>query len=239
MLRAAADAAEDNNIIVIGSQAILGTYSEDELPLEACLSIEVDIAFLDDPDEMKATKVDGAIGEDSRFHETFGIYGQGVGLAVADLPSGWLERCVPVTLQAAYPSTAVCLEAHDIVVAKLSAGRREGLRLRTGAHQSRHGVVRHPARTQRHSSTPSRPSAAGSWRRSTGSSRADRSPSPSHVDPRSSSMLGRCPHDPDFGPSPGGCLHLVSTLIVLLLKLLLNSRQLGPIRSVPVGRHPH
>jgi uncharacterized nucleotidyltransferase DUF6036 len=125
VLRAAANAAEDNNIIVIGSQAILGTYSEDELPAEACLSIEVDIAFLDDPDELKATKVDGAIGEDSRFHETFGIYGQGVGLAVADLPSGWLERCVPVTLQAAYPSTAVCLEAHDIVVAKLSAGREK------------------------------------------------------------------------------------------------------------------
>ena len=148
MLRAAADAAEDNNIIVIGSQAILGTYSEDELPPEACLSIEVDIAFLDDPDELKAIKVDGAIGEDSRFHETFGIYGQGVGLAVADLPSGWLERCVPVTLQAASPSTAVCLEAHDIVVAKLSAGRREGLRLRPGAHQGRHGVVCHPARAR-------------------------------------------------------------------------------------------
>ena len=125
VLRAAADAAEDNNIIVIGSQAILGTYSEDELPPEACLSIEVDIAFLDDPDELKAIKVDGAIGEDSRFHETFGIYGQGVGLAVADLPSGWLERCVPVTLQAASPGTAVCLEAHDIVVAKLSAGREK------------------------------------------------------------------------------------------------------------------
>jgi hypothetical protein len=55
----------------------------------------------------------------------YGIYAQGVGLAVADLPSGWLERCVPVTLQAAYPSTAVCLEVHDIVVAKLSAGREK------------------------------------------------------------------------------------------------------------------
>jgi hypothetical protein len=124
VLRAAADAAEDNNIVVIGSQAILGTYSEDELPAEACLSIEVDIAFIDDPDELKAM-VDGAIGEDSPFHRMYGIYGQGVGLAVADLPSGWLERCVPVTLQAAYPSTAVCLEVHDIVVAKLSAGREK------------------------------------------------------------------------------------------------------------------
>jgi hypothetical protein len=125
VLRAAADAAEDNNIIVIGSQAILGTYSEDELPPEACLSIEVDIAFLDDPNELKATKVDGAIGEDSRFHETYGIYGQGVGLAVAKLPRGWRERCVAVTLQAAHPSTAVCLEVHDIVVSKLFAGREK------------------------------------------------------------------------------------------------------------------
>ncbi len=50
---------------MIRSWTILGTYSEDELPPEACLSIKVDIAFLDDPDELKATKVDGAIGEDS------------------------------------------------------------------------------------------------------------------------------------------------------------------------------
>lgn len=125
VLRAAADAAQDNNIVVIGSQAILGTYSEDEVPAEACLSIEVDIAFLDDPDELKAAKVDGAIGEDSRFHKTYGVYGQGVGLAVAKLPSGWRERCVPVRLQEAYPSTAVCLEVHDIVVAKLFAGREK------------------------------------------------------------------------------------------------------------------
>jgi len=55
----------------------------------------------------------------------YGVYGQGVGLAVANLPRGWHERCVAVTLQAAYPSTAICLEVHDIVVARLFAGREK------------------------------------------------------------------------------------------------------------------
>ena len=34
----------------MGSQAILGTYDEDDLPPEATASMEADLAFLDDPD---------------------------------------------------------------------------------------------------------------------------------------------------------------------------------------------
>jgi len=42
------------------------------LPTEATASMEVDVAFFDDLDEAKADAVDGAIGELSDFHETFG-----------------------------------------------------------------------------------------------------------------------------------------------------------------------
>ena len=78
ILRAACDVTKDPEILVIGSQAILASFSEDELPRDATLSIEADVAFLDDPDERKSDAVDGAIGEESTFHESFGIYGQGV-----------------------------------------------------------------------------------------------------------------------------------------------------------------
>ena len=63
VLRAAARIADDGAIIVLGSQAILGSFADDDLPDEATLSVEADVAFLDDPDEAKSDRVDGAIGE--------------------------------------------------------------------------------------------------------------------------------------------------------------------------------
>ncbi len=75
VLRAASAVTRDPRILVIGSQAILGSFSEDELPSEAIRSIEADVAFLKDPNEQKSDAVDGAIGEESRFHETSGFYG--------------------------------------------------------------------------------------------------------------------------------------------------------------------
>ncbi len=88
ILRAACEITGDPNILVIGSQSILGSFGEDELPAAATVSIEADIAFLDDADEAKSDLVDGGIGEDSLFHETYGVYGQGVGVETATLPAG-------------------------------------------------------------------------------------------------------------------------------------------------------
>jgi hypothetical protein len=127
VLRAAAKIAEDADIVVIGSQAILGSYSHRDLPPETTLSMEVDIAFHNDPDETKADKVDGAIGEGSRFHATHSYYGQGVAVTTAVLPAGWEERVVRFGRKDALPSQAVCIEAHDLVVAKLVAGREKDI----------------------------------------------------------------------------------------------------------------
>ena len=69
--------------------------------------------------------MDGGIGEESRFHETFGVYGQGVGLSTAILPAGWQDRLVAFDDPEALPSKAVCLEPHDLVVSKLVAGREK------------------------------------------------------------------------------------------------------------------
>ena len=125
VLRAAATIVDDPDLLVIGSQAILGTYPEDRLPVEATTSIEADLAFLADPDGSKADRVDGAIGELSRFHETFGYYAQGVSVTTAVLPLGWRERTVDFATPGAAPARARCLEPHDCVVAKLVAGRKK------------------------------------------------------------------------------------------------------------------
>ena len=125
ILRAACAITGDPDVLVIGSQSILGSFDEDALPAEATRSIEADIAFLTDVDEAKSDAVDGAIGELSKFHETYGIYGQGVGVATAILPSGWRERLVPFSDPEAAPSEALCLDPHDLVVSKLAAGREK------------------------------------------------------------------------------------------------------------------
>ena len=127
VLRAASAITDDPRILVIGSQAILASFGEADLPETATRSIEVDVAFFDDPDEAKSDAVDGAIGELSRFHEAFGVYGQGVGISTAVLPNGWDQRLVPFDDPEAEPSRAVCLEPHDLVVSKLVAGREKDL----------------------------------------------------------------------------------------------------------------
>jgi hypothetical protein len=49
VLRTVARVAGERDILVIGSQSILGSYPEDVLPPEATGSMEVDTAFFSDP----------------------------------------------------------------------------------------------------------------------------------------------------------------------------------------------
>lgn len=86
-------------------------------------SVEADLIPFDDPDESKSTLVDGTIGELSPFHETFGIYAHGVGERTARLPSGWRDRLVALQNENTHGVTGWCLEPHDLIVAKLLAGR--------------------------------------------------------------------------------------------------------------------
>ena len=123
VLRAVCRIAETAEALVIGSQAILGAYPEDALPPEAFSSIEVDIAFLDDDDDERSNRVDGAIGELSSFHETFGYYAQGVSVSTAVLPPGWRDRLIVFDTPGTEPGRGLCLEPHDLVVSKLAAFR--------------------------------------------------------------------------------------------------------------------
>lgn len=119
VLRAVSRIAQDADVLVIGSQSILGTYTEDELPIEATGSMEVDAAFFDDPDEMKSGVVDATIGELSSFHNEFGYYPQGVSVNTGVFPEGWRDRLVVYETAATAPGRGLCLEPHDCVVSKL------------------------------------------------------------------------------------------------------------------------
>lgn len=127
VLRAAAEVAGDTHILVIGSQSILATHDAADLPDGVTLSVEADIAFFEDRNESKSDMVDGAIGEDSMFHQTHGYYGQGVSISTATLPLGWEDRVVGFAPADSEPAQAVCLDPTDLVVAKLVAGREKDL----------------------------------------------------------------------------------------------------------------
>jgi len=119
VLRAVSRITEEPEILVIGSQSILGTYPEDQLPPEATGSMEVDMAFFCDPDESKSGLVDATIGELSMFHREFGYYPQGVSVSTGVFPEGWRDRLVSYETPSTEPGRALCLEPHDCVLAKL------------------------------------------------------------------------------------------------------------------------
>lgn len=68
-IRAACDVAEDSELLVFGSQAILGEYPDAPAALRA--SIEVEIQPVNRTDRIDA--IDGVLGELSQFHATHGF----------------------------------------------------------------------------------------------------------------------------------------------------------------------
>ncbi|MFI7586805.1 DUF6036 family nucleotidyltransferase [Spongisporangium articulatum] len=121
-------------MIVVGSQAILGTYREDELPLAATFSVEVDILPIGDDDaetEELADLIEGVAGEYSPFENLHGFSIDGVDLHTAVLPLGWRERLVRVqNRNTASPAgepqfVGWCLDKEDLCVAKLCAFREK------------------------------------------------------------------------------------------------------------------
>jgi hypothetical protein len=72
-----------------------------------------------------ADLIDGAIGEGSPFHDTFGYYAQGVGPETALLPEGWRDRLIAVQNQNTDLKIGFCLEPHDLSLSKLAAGREK------------------------------------------------------------------------------------------------------------------
>jgi hypothetical protein len=121
VIRAAGNVLGVQELTVIGSQAILASFTD--LPAAATASMEVDI--LGPGGEADADLVDGAIGELSPFHEAFGIYADGVLPTTATLPSGWQARLVPYGNENTNGVIAHCLDPTDLLVAKLVAGRKK------------------------------------------------------------------------------------------------------------------
>lgn len=123
VIRAASAITNQRDLIVIGSQAVLGQFPD--APAALLASIEVDLYPRHAHD--LSDVIDGAIGELSTFHRTFGYYAHGVDESTATLPGGWMERLVPIRNENTTGATGWCLEVHDLAAAKLAAGRERDL----------------------------------------------------------------------------------------------------------------
>lgn len=122
VIRAAA-AITDDEIVVIGSQAVLGV--QEDPPAELLESMEADLYPLGTPG--RAIEIDGVLGDGSDFHEQFGYYGHGVGPETPISPAGWETRLAkkvyPANALWKKPAVAWFLSLDDLVLAKLAAGR--------------------------------------------------------------------------------------------------------------------
>ena len=85
------------------------------------MAVEADVYPRHNPE--RADDVDGAIGEGSSFHESYGYYAQGVGPETAVLPNGWKDRVVVVKNENTNGIAGLCLEMHDLAISKLVAAR--------------------------------------------------------------------------------------------------------------------
>jgi hypothetical protein len=148
IIRAAAGNADTREIVVIGSQSILGAFPE--APSELLVSMEADVYPKDRPEH--SIIIDGSIGERSMFHETFGYYAHGVDPTTAILPVGWQDRLVRVENENTRGNIGWCLEPHDLAVSKLVAGRDKDLRFVTSL--LRHSMVSESTLRERLAITP-------------------------------------------------------------------------------------
>jgi hypothetical protein len=147
IIRAAGTIADDPDIVVIGSQAILGQFPDADSSL--LVSMEADVYPLNRPE--RSDLIDGSIGEGSPFEREFGYYAHGVDETTATLPAGWKDRLVVVTGVNTRHMRGLCLEVHDLAIAKLVAGREKDLHfVRTLANL---GYVQRPTLVDRLSQT--------------------------------------------------------------------------------------
>jgi hypothetical protein len=116
VLRASAAITLDDSFVVIGSQAVLLDFPD--APAELLISNEVDLYPALHPE--RSDLIDGAIGQLSMFHDTFGYHADGVSPETAVMPADWMSFA---KLHYIGELTAVCPDLHDIAVSKCVAGR--------------------------------------------------------------------------------------------------------------------
>ena len=120
VLRAAGRITGEKQFIIIGSQSLHGKHPD--LADDIVRSAEVDLIAKRDASR---TEWLNTIGQDSKFQEQFGYYADPVEEATATLPKGWKGRLVNLPTGDTDGVAGLCLDPHDLAIAKYVAGRQK------------------------------------------------------------------------------------------------------------------
>ena len=137
-IRTACQIIERPEVIVVGSQAILGSFREDELPADATMSVEVDILPIADSNDETARLADlieGVAGEFSTFEETARFQHRRRRSGNVDAP-GWVARSVGESAERQHGSAGWTAAVHRLVSGQgrysvLPSSARSGRRIAT------------------------------------------------------------------------------------------------------------
>ena len=122
VLRAAGRITGEKRFIIIGSQALHGKHPD--VADDIIKSVEVDLVAAKSPERAEWLS---AIGVYSQFHETYGYYADPVDENSATLPAGWQARLVTLPPGDTEGVIGLCLEPHDLAIAKYVAAREKDL----------------------------------------------------------------------------------------------------------------
>ena len=122
VLRAAGRITGERQFVIIGSQSLHGKHPD--LADEILTSFEVDLIATRHVDR---TEWLNGIGIDSQFHETYGYYADAVDIVTATLPKGWRARLVDLPPGDTEGVRGLCLDPHDLAIAKYAAFREKDL----------------------------------------------------------------------------------------------------------------
>lgn len=121
LIREASTITDRYEFIVVGSQSILGSVAIP--PRECLMSTEADI-YAKDAEEL-SDRIDGALGEGSEFHDTYGYYAQGVDSTTAVLARGWESRLIRLQTPGTNDRIAFCIDVLDLFMSKCAAKREK------------------------------------------------------------------------------------------------------------------
>ena len=130
LVRAVTTSINVYEVIVIGSQSILGSYPNAHKDL--LKSDEADFIPILSPEQLMAYDtqhysdlIEGGFGKNSRFEKAFGVYADGCDFTTASLPIDWKDRLIPVQNEETDLKIALFLDPYDLAVAKIIAFREK------------------------------------------------------------------------------------------------------------------
>lgn len=124
LARRAANYTGYRQILVLGSQAVHGALPEVPLPAITTMSLEADLAVVNDLTGNAPHAIEAQFGMGSPYHQHHGVYADGIALSEVLLPQGWEGRVRSQRIDdPANPDrsvTALFPEIHDLCASKLT-----------------------------------------------------------------------------------------------------------------------